>query len=322
MSDEAIIWITNPENYDPEKRAHNTQIGAQRIERFAAAGLPVRVVHASNLVAGWARRPRLWCNDEDMLERPRGFMLSAWPWDAATGQHFRAISRTIRASGSVLLNDGIRDPESLGADKLAMSNHAAALGVPVLPAVAVPFGRYTRRALAAVERCMDGDTYIVKPREMATGFGVLKAQGLPQLRACLDLLTPSGLGCLIQPYFANSGDLRVYVHRGQVLAGMLRRPAPNDYLANLSVGGSADAELVPADIAEQSVTMAASLDADYLCVDWLVNDEHSHVFNEWMTIAAAFEDLPEPQCTTVASALVRSIIDQLAAAGVTLAGRG
>jgi ribosomal protein S6--L-glutamate ligase len=317
VSDEVIIWITNPENYDPGMRAENKQIGAQRMDLFAAAGLPVRVVHASNLVAGWAQRPRLWCQDEDLLERPRGFMLSAWPWDAATGQHFRAISRTIRASDSVLLNDGIRDPDSLGADKLAMSNHAAALGVPVLPAVAVPFGRYTRRVLPIVERVLDGDTYIVKPREMATGFGVLKAQGQSQLRACLDLLTPSGLGCFIQPYFANSGDLRVYVHRDQVLAGMLRRPAPDDYLANLSVGGSADAALVPPDIAGQSLKLADSLDADYLCVDWLVNEERGHVFNEWMTIAAAFEDLPEPQRTTVASALTRSIANRLAAAGVT-----
>jgi ribosomal protein S6--L-glutamate ligase len=306
-----IVWITNPDGYDPVVHEKYKVMGARRVALFAERGFPVRVVHACDLVAACDGRPQLWYAGEDLLGRRSCFMMSSWAWSPDAAQHFRVISRTIRSSDSVLLNDLIRDPERLGADKLAMYQHAGQLGVPVLPTVAVPFGRYAKRALAVVQQTFDGDGYVVKPREMAMGFGVLKADTVAQLAACTDLLAPSALGCIIQPYLQNSGDLRVFVHRGEAVASMLRRPAADAYRANISVGGTPTNGDASPEVAGMSEHLARSVDAEYLCVDWLLSDTKGPVFNEWMTVAANFEDLPEPSRSRVADALFTFISDRL-----------
>lgn len=305
-----IVWITHPDNYDPLFNEQLRSQGGNRVSLFAERGFDVRFVRSFDVVAAWLDGPHLWCGDDDLLRERRGFMISGWTWDAAAAQHLRAISRTIRASDSVLLNDGIGDPEGLGADKLAMYHFAGALGVPVLPTVAIPFGRYARRALPIVRRDLPDGGYLVKPREMAMGFGVLRTDGIAALTATIDLLTPSGLGCIVQPYYDNAGDLRVYTHRGQVLAAMLRRPAPGSYLANVSQGGSTAAGTIPPDVRSMSERLARALGADYLCIDWLLAD-NGPIFNEWMTISALFEDLPEPERTMVADAFFQHIAGQL-----------
>lgn len=313
-----IIWITNPDNYDPIPHQKHRKVGARRMELFAEHGFPVRVVHACDVVAGWDGRPRLWHQGNDLLDPCRGFMMSSWSWNPDAAQHFRVISRTIRASNSVLLNEALHDPERLGADKLAMYQHAGNLGVPVLPVVAVPFGRYAGRAVHAV-RCAFGDdsAYVVKPRELAMGFGVLKVDSLGQLKASFDLLAASGLGCIVQPYLPHTGDLRVYVHQGEAVATLLRQPEADAYQANLSKGGSVGPQQEPPEVLRMSERLARSVAADYLCVDWLLTPS-GPVFNEWMTVAAAFEDLPEPQRGKVATALFTFIGKQLGVANALI----
>ncbi|WP_351223345.1 hypothetical protein [Streptomyces sp. NPDC002133] len=313
-----LVWITCPDNYDPVVQERLRRAGSERVDLLRSRGFDLTVVHANEIVPAWNDGPRLWQGDTDLLGKRRGFILSSWTWDAGAGRHLQAVARTIRASDSVLLNDGIKDPETLGNDKLAMHHHAGMLGLPVLPTVSVPFGRYARRALATVAARMDGsEGYVVKPREMAMGYGVLKADTFEQLTAAVDLLTPGALGCIIQPFRRNSGDVRVYVHNGTFVAALLREPAGGSYLANVSEGGTGSAldkaDGVPAAVAEMSERLARSLDAPYLCVDWLLSPA-GPVFNEWMTISAAYEDLPEPDRSRVADALIDCITGRLAAA--------
>ncbi|WP_461712430.1 ATP-grasp domain-containing protein, partial [Streptomyces sp. DSM 41013] len=115
---------------------------------------------------------------------------------------------------------------------------------------------------------------------------VLKADTVQHLGASIDLLTPGGLGCLVQPYVPDSGDVRVYVHEGKVIAALLREPAGRAYLANASQGGNVSGYEAPAEIADLSERLARSLHSDYLCVDWLISGE-SFSFNEWMTVSVS-----------------------------------
>ncbi|MEU8640861.1 RimK family alpha-L-glutamate ligase [Streptomyces sp. NPDC102256] len=309
----AIVWITNPDNYDPRRHLLLQKEGSDRVNLFESNGLPVRVVHSGDLVPAWSGgAPRLYLDEEDLLGGGHAFLLSDWTWDAGIGRHVQAITRTIRAAGRVLLNDGIRDAESLGSDKLAMCHTAAALGIPVPPTVAVPFGRYARRVLPVVGRELGTGPYVVKPRAMAMGFGVLKAEGPEQLTAAVDLVTPAALGAVVQPFQENDGDVRVYVHRGKAVAVMLRRPKEGSYLANVSEGGSGASFEGDDRVRSLSERLAAGVDADYLCVDWLLTRE-GPVFNEWMTVSAAYEDLPEPDRSRVAAALVAYVRDRIAA---------
>ncbi|MCP3818240.1 hypothetical protein NLX86_08965 [Streptomyces sp. A3M-1-3] len=301
-----LVWITTPDNYDPHVQERLRREGSERVGMLRAAGFDVRIVHSCDIVPAWNGRPRLLWGEEDLLAQYAGFLVTSWTWDPAIARHIEAITRTIRASDCVLLTDGTLDPEALGLDKLAMYHHAAALGAPVLPTVSVPFGRYARRALDAVRTQLPAGPYVVKPRSMARGFGVLKADTPQHLAASIDLLTPGGLGCLVQPHLPNSGDVRVYVHEGKVIAALLREPAEQAYLANVSQGGSGSGYEPPAEVADISERLAQSLDSDYLCVDWLVAGD-GHVFNEWMTISAAYEDLPDPARRRVEEALVHHI---------------
>ncbi|MFE7774653.1 RimK family alpha-L-glutamate ligase [Streptomyces sp. NPDC057445] len=312
-----LVWITCPDNYDPVVQERLRRAGSERVDLLRSRGFDLTVVHANEIVPAWNDGPRLWQGETDLLSKGRGFILSSWTWDAGAGRHLQAIARTIRASDSVLLNDGIKDPEALGNDKLAMYHHAGTLGIPVLPSVSIPFGRYARRALATVSARLDGaDGYLVKPREMAMGYGVLKADTFEQLTAAIDLLTPGALGCIVQPFRPNSGDVRVYVHNGTFVAALLREPAEGSYLANVSEGGTGSAlpGEVPAEVSGMSERLARSLDAPYLCVDWLLSPA-GPVLNEWMTISAAYEDLPEPQRSRVEDALIACIGDRLKDAG-------
>lgn len=306
-----IIWISNPDNYDPVHHRQLRREGSERLDLFESHGIQVTMVHSCDVVPGWNGAPRLWLDGQDLLAKGRGFLVSSWTWNPGIAQQLQAITRTIRASDAVLLTDGITGPEGLSTDKLAMYHHAGSLGLPVLPAVTVPFGRYARRALAAVRREFPSDTgYLVKPREMAMGFGVLKVDTLEQLSSTVDLLAPGDLGCLVQPYRPNDGDVRVYVRGGRQVAALLRSPKPGNYLANVSQGGSGSLLQAPPEVTEYSEQLAVSLDADYLCVDWLLTPD-GPVFNEWMTVSAAFEDLPEPDRSRVGEALVDHICRRL-----------
>jgi ribosomal protein S6--L-glutamate ligase len=320
-SNDRLVWITSPDNYDPEVQRRLQREGSERVDILRSHGFSVTVVHSCDVVPGWAGRPRLWYREEDLLERDAGFILTAWTWDSRLSEHLSAIARTVRTSERVLLTDGMADPERLGYDKLAMYQHAGSLGIPVLPTVVVPFGRYARRALPVAVREIEGDTYLVKPRSLAMGIGVLKAESGQQLTAAIDLIAPSGLGCIIQPYLAGASDVRVYVSQGEAIAALRRQPATGSYLANVSQGGAASRFDLDSEVTGMSERLAHSLAADYLCVDWLVS-ERGPVLNEWMTISAAFEDLPEPDKSRVAVALADHLRRQLAGSSPGLAAAG
>ncbi|MER5433720.1 hypothetical protein [Streptomyces sp. NPDC002588] len=307
-----LIWITTPDNYDPHVQEQLKREGAERVDLLRAAGFDVRVVHSCDLVPAWNGRPRLLHGSGDLLAERAGFIVTSWTWDPGIARHLEAVVRTVRASDSVLLTDGTIDPDGLGTDKLAMYHHAASLGATVLPTVSVPFGRYARRALDAVRSELPEGAYVVKPRSMAMGFGVLKAETPQHLAATVDLLAPAGLGCLVQPHLPNTGDLRVYVHEGKAVAAQLRRPGEQAYLANISQGGSGSAYEPPEETAALSELLARSLDADYLCVDWLLAGDRP-VFNEWMTVLAGYKDLAGAPRLRVEGALVDHIRRRLAA---------
>ncbi|MEU6341676.1 hypothetical protein ABZ883_12110 [Streptomyces sp. NPDC046977] len=308
-----LVWITTPDNYDPRVQERLKREGSGRVDMLRAAGFDVRVVHSCDIVPAWNGRPRLLHDGDDLLAKRAGFLVTSWTWDPGIARHLEAVVRTIRASDSVLLTDGTLDPDGLGTDKLAMYHHAASLGAPVLPTVSVPFGRYARRALDAVRSELPEGPYVVKPRSMAMGFGVLKADTPQHLAATVDLLAPSGLGCLVQPHLPNTGDLRVYVSEGKTVAALLRRPGDEAYLANVSQGGSGSVHEPPGDTAASSERLARSLEADYLCVDWLLAGDRP-VFNEWMTVLAGYEDLKGAPRLRVEAALVDHIRHRLSAA--------
>ncbi len=299
-TDECVLtFITVQDDFEPRYIAGvAAQIEALYGAAAARHGIRYRTVEAAELVPGCVDGPRLWYRGEDLLAQRQCFIVSTSSWNAQAAEHLRAIYQTVGASDSVLLNGGIGGSEALEHDKLAILHHAASLGVPIPPTVVVPFGRYTRLAVPAVQREIPTGPYVIKPRDMLMGIGVLKVDTVEQLTAALDIGAAADQGFLVQRFLPNSGDLRTYVVDGEIVASQLRRPAPGNYLANISQGASGTA-VESDEVSEMCRRVVSSLGASYLCVDWLMTDD-GPVLGEWATAAAGFSGLPEPARTSVA----------------------
>jgi glutathione synthase/RimK-type ligase-like ATP-grasp enzyme len=297
-----ITWIYAADDIEPAASENFENSITERYRVFAAPyGLDFRVIRAGELVPACLGRPVLWYRGEDLLSRPQCFIVEDASKDPQAVQALRAIYRTIHASGCVLLNRAIQGPDFLERDKLAILQYATGLGIPTARTIAVPFGRYARRVLDEVERELGPGPYIVKPRDMSMGIGVLRVDSAQQLAAAIDIASQTGSGYIVQPLLENTGDMRVFVADGEVLASMTRRPAPGGYLANISHGASLDATDDHLKVAKSCQRIAQGLTAEWMCIDWLMTSS-GPVLNEWCTAYGGFTILPEPARTRVADA--------------------
>jgi hypothetical protein len=175
-----------------------------------------------------------------------------------------------------------------------MAGRAAQLGIPAPATIAIPGGRHGQAVVPLAVRQLGTGPYIIKPRQMAMGTGVLKADTPEQLAAAVDLAAWSDTGHIIQAFHACHGDIRAHYADGQVIAAMLRVPAPCRYRANVSQGGTPAACTCPEEIAAMTCRIAASLKASQLTVDWMITDR-GPMLGEWSAGVGGFADLPEPE---------------------------
>ncbi|MER7767944.1 hypothetical protein [Kitasatospora sp. NPDC096140] len=297
-----ISWIYQSEDSDPaEVEAFEESITRRYSVLSQPRGFDFRVIRATELVPSCVGRPVLRHGGEDLLEQRQCFIVEDMATDPQGLQALRAVYRTIEASGSVLLNRSFDGPDYLERDKLAQLQHAAGLGIPTAPTVTVPPGRYARRAIEEVRRELGDGPYVVKPREMTGGFGVLRVDSDQQLAATIDIAAQAGSGYIVQPLIEHLGDMRVFVADGKVVSSLTRRPRPGGYLASVSQGGSIEVNEDHFEVAEFCGRMAQDLRAEWMCIDWLMT-ESGPVLNEWSTAHGGFTMMPEPELGKVADA--------------------
>ncbi|MET8541861.1 hypothetical protein ABZW03_14570 [Kitasatospora sp. NPDC004799] len=297
-----INWIYQDDDLEFEDALRFEESITRRYLPLAKrADFDFRPLRAGEITVSCLDGPVLRYRGENLLETRQCYIVEDLSMEPQGLQHMRSIYRTIRGSDSVLLNRSISGPDYLERDKLALLQHAAGLGVPTLRTVAVPPGKFARRVVPEVERELGAGPYIVKPRELGMGVGVLKIDSDQQLVSAIDLVAMTGTGHIVQPYLPHSADMRVYVVEGRVVTSLSRRPRPGGYLANVSQGGSSEVTDDHLQVEDLCHRIARSLDAEYLCIDWLMTDS-GPVLNEWSTASAGFTVLPEPQLTTLADA--------------------
>ncbi|MFF2540970.1 RimK family alpha-L-glutamate ligase [Kitasatospora sp. NPDC058063] len=298
-----ITWIYQSEDLDPAGvEAFERGITRRYSALSRPRGLDFRVISATELVPSCVGgRPVLRHGDEDLLERRQCFIVEDMATDPQGLQALRAVYRTIEASDSVLLNRSYTGPDYLERDKLAQLQHAAGLGIRTADTVAVPPGRYARRVLGEVRRALGEGPYIVKPRELTGGYGVLRVDSEQQLGAVIDVVAQAVGGYLVQPLIPHTGDMRVFMADGEVVSSLTRRPRPGGYLASVSQGGSVEVNLDHDRVADQCARIARDLRAEWICVDWLMTDS-GPVLNEWSTAHGGFTVMPEPELGRVADA--------------------
>ncbi|TLQ42965.1 ATP-grasp domain-containing protein [Streptomyces marianii] len=297
-----ITWIYESEDADPtEVEAFERSITQRYSVLSRPRGLDFRVIRAAELVPSSVGRPVLRYRGEDLLEQRQCYIVEDMATQPQGGQALRAIYRTVQASSSVLLNRSFDGPDYLERDKLAQLQHAGALGIPTTGTITVPSGKYARRAIAEVRRELGDGPYIVKPREMTGGYGVLRVDSDQQLAATIDIVAQTGAGYIVQPLIPHYGDMRVFVADGKVVSSLTRRPRPGGYLASVSQGGTIEVNQDHLQVADFCSRMAQDLRAEWMCVDWLMTDS-GPVLNEWSTAHGGFTMMPEPELGKVADA--------------------
>lgn len=253
------------------------------------AGYTVRLIPVHELIPASAGGPSLWYRGEDLLRTRQCFQVDDFSWDPQTSQFLKAVYRTVHGSDSLLLNRSMDGPDHLATDKLSIAQHAATLGIPTPETIAVPYGRHARSVLPLVEERLGHGPYILKPREMGMGFAVQKIETLQHLGAAIDMAAQAGIGYIVQRYLPHSADVRVYLAEGEIIAALHRSVGAGAYMTNLSQGGTSNTLRGWNDVEERCLTIAASLQASCLAVDWLLTDA-GPVLDEWSTGFGSFPD--------------------------------
>ncbi|MDG4795129.1 hypothetical protein [Micromonospora sp. WMMD1082] len=296
----SVIYRTD--DFDPAYLARATEhFFAASSEAAKRAGFEFRAIPVNELSPSCVGQPQLWHRGKDLLRTRQFFQVDDFSWDPQTAHHLKAVCRTVRESDSILLNHSFVEAEHLTTDKLAIAQRATRLGLSAPLTVAVPFGRYARTAIPLIEEKIGPGPYIVKPREMGMGFGVIKVNTIEQLSTTLDVTTQTGMGYIVQEFIPNFGDLRAYVINKQVVATQHRRPPQGRYLSNISQGGDSTLGAPDTGINAATVRIAESLNASCLQVDWLLSDS-GPIVNEWSSGFGGYSALPEPERTQVSNA--------------------
>jgi hypothetical protein len=248
-------------------------------------GLSVRRIAAHHLVPMTGAMPRLMMGSQDLLAEARCFTVSRACAHPATARFMQAIYETILDSDSLLLNDSIVASDALERDKMAMACHAAKLGIPVVPMLALPFGPYAQGVMAHVAKLGEGP-WMLKPRELSSSQAVLKADTLQQLRAAIDIAAQGGGAYIVQPDLLNDGHLQVLMVDASVRGCTLLRPAQG--LASEALGQGEDLQTIdpPEQIKLLCHRLCDSLKARHLSIDWLLTPK-GPMLTEWSTALSA-----------------------------------
>ncbi|MFD8673970.1 RimK family alpha-L-glutamate ligase [Streptomyces seoulensis] len=297
-----VTWIYQSDDIDPAAVAGFEQSITKRYAAVSESrGFKFRAVNASELVPLCLGKPVLRYQGQDLLSQKQCFIVEDTSPDSQSHQALQAIYRTIAMSDSVLLNRSFDGPDYLERDKLGILQYAAKLGIPTAATISVPHGAYARRAIREVREAIGDGPYILKPREMSSGTGVLRIDSDQQLSSAIDIAAQTGAAYIIQPFIPHHADMRVFMADGEVVSSLSRRPKHNGYLASVSQGGSIEVNEDHLQVIDACRKIAASLHAEWICIDWLMT-ESGPLLNEWCTAYGGFTMMPEPELSQVADA--------------------
>jgi hypothetical protein len=225
---EFVTLIYQPEAFEP---GYAGQAEARFVPACTAAaaraGFTFRVIPVHELIpACQPGRPMLWHHGEDFLGTRQCFQVDDFAPHLAGRLPARRHPLRHRRQQLRPAHQSADAPHHLLTDKFAMAGRAARLGIPAPATIAIPCGRHGQAVVPLAVRQLGTGPYIIKPRQMAMGTGVLKADTAEQLAAAVDLAAWSGTGHIIQPFEHCDGEVRAHYADGEVIAAQRRVPAP------------------------------------------------------------------------------------------------
>lgn len=277
-----------------------------------AAGLTNRYFYLDELTLSINATTRLVTPaGEDLLAVKRAYIVENCSHKA---QHYWILEHLFRVLDihrhAVLMNSQYRCQSYLEYDKVAIQAFCSEHGIARLNSVLVKPGRLPAVGIEMVRQRLGDGPYILKPAVGGGGRCVLICQDKVELAAALDLSDRYENAFLVQSFVPDASDYRVYLLRGEILAVQKRTPQSGNYLANISQGACGNDAVLDETIAQTSLRIASLLEAEYMCIDWLVNQD-GYFMNEWCTILGGFSGLPENSRNRVGVSIYKWILEKI-----------
>lgn len=189
-------------------------------------------------------------------------------------------------------------------DKLYGISLVRNMKIPTIPTVQMPSRKYARSFVSEIEKILGKYPYIIKPKELLGGYGIMKIDSTEMLKSSFDNLGRTQMNYLIQSFISEAKDYRIYMEGGRYLACFERTAPKNCYLASISQSGIGRAITPPDELIKMSSKIAKELTTGYICIDWLAA-KGNFWFSE-IESGGAFWGLPKKERKLVAKSFFLS----------------
>lgn len=258
-----------------------------------ALGYKLCLIHLEDVHI--ASGPVAWHEERgDLLAREGAAYVGLIHPDLQMERKQEALYRLIASSKNVrMLNYTPKFP-MVCKDKFYGVEIAREQGLPVLPTALLGAGRDTPAQVGFAERIVSAYPMFVRPRDLTAGLGKKVVNDREELERYLESPPFPGRMHLIQPHVDVAAEYRVYLDGPEIVACRERKPLKKD-------GSCA----TPSAVQEGSRALAAYLETNYLCVDWISNGT-DFWFCELET-GGGFSELDSSDRNRVASAFFRRL---------------
>ncbi len=267
-------------------------------------GFEFEYIDAAGIVPASSGKNMILYEGKDILQNQASVFISYANAQPQLEKILESVTRIAYQSNTWTIANRTGKGIFLDKDKFAGISMARELGVPVLPTVIIPSNKKSRTLIKDIEAVLGAYPYIVKPKEMLAGIGIIKIDSAESFKSILDIVGQSAKDYIAQPFIGDARDYRVYTDCGKVIACLQRQPADGEYLASISRSGKGAGVTAPENIAALTETIAGAFGGDYLCVDWLAAGD-KFWFSE-IESGGGFSALPEPERGRVAKAFFNS----------------
>ena len=267
-------------------------------------GFEFEYIDASNIFLASSNKDMILYKGADILQNPASVYISYTNAQSQMEKILESVIRIVDRSDTWTITNRTGKGILIDKDKFAGISMARDLGAPVIPTVIIPSNKRSRTLVNDIEMILGAYPYILKPKEMLAGIGIIKIDSTESFKSILDIIGQSPRDYIAQSFIQKAKDYRVYTENGKVIACLERQASQGDYIASISRAGKGVSVKPPQNIASLTETIANALESDYLCVDWLTSGDEFW-FSE-MESGGGFSALPEHERSIVARAFFNS----------------
>lgn len=286
-----FYWIDSYLNYDTSFVGSVLNVFRDFYAPIARSrGIDFSFIEATEIDVRVGRRVELVYRGRNILDGKFCAIVQYSNISSKIEKHIETIYRTMRLEDRLF--NSSPEIDFVDRDKMFALNLASSLGIPTIPAMLISKKKNYKSFLEEIAGFLGKPPYILKPKEMLSGLGIMKIDSVPQLNSALDIVMTSSKDFIVQKFIQAPSDYRVYIIDGKPKYCLLRIPPKGDFLANISQGGIAKEATIPKKLSRHLAAVYSKTRAPFLCVDFLRSGD-KYWFNEIET-AGGFHPLPKP----------------------------